>query len=167
MVDDDDTGRRRARRRPPGRSCDPSKGRVNGKERSGEKDDAGLCAGTARRRPRLPEGCAQQRCTLAEPGDIGNATISTIINCAIAYADVLTAKYRGEINRKDHHAAVRLLRETLGNDLPSKQESLLRALLEQKDEVKYGSRVKTRAEAERALEKIEEFAEWAEQMHAR
>ncbi|MFB9984385.1 hypothetical protein ACFSQQ_11190 [Mesorhizobium kowhaii] len=100
---------------------------------------------------------------VADAGDIGNPVMSTVINCAIAYADALTAKSRGEINQGDHQAVVKLLRAALGKNLPSKQEANLRALLEEKDEVQYGSRAKTRNEAERALTRLEEFAVWAEE----
>lgn len=110
---------------------------------------------------------ARNSVAVADPGDIGNPTMSTVINCVIAYADALTAKYRGEINQEDHQAVVKLLRAALGRDLPPRQESNLKALLEQKDEVQYGSRVKTRADAERYLERLEEFAKWAEEMYAR
>ncbi|TIT97465.1 MAG: hypothetical protein E5W55_08870, partial [Mesorhizobium sp.] len=74
---------------------------------------------------------------VADPGDIGNPSMSTVINCAIAYSDALTAKLRGEINQDDHQAVVKLLRAALGKALPAKQETSLRALLEQKDEVQY------------------------------
>lgn len=100
---------------------------------------------------------------VADPGDIGNPSISTVINCAIAYSDALTAKFRGEINQDDHQAVIKLLRAAVGKALPAKQEANLRALLEQKDEVQYGARAKTRHNAERALERLEEFAAWAEQ----
>ncbi|AZO31516.1 MAG: hypothetical protein EOQ29_07670 [Mesorhizobium sp.] len=103
---------------------------------------------------------------VADPGDIGNPSMSTVINCAIAYSDALTAKLRGEINQDDHQAVVKLLRAALGKALPAKQETSLRALLEQKDEVQYGSRAKTRNDAEKALERLEEFAAWAEQQLA-
>ncbi|NGO51110.1 hypothetical protein [Allomesorhizobium camelthorni] len=105
---------------------------------------------------------ARNSVTVADPGDIGNPAMSTVINCVIAYADALTAKYRGEINQEDHQAAVKLLRAALGNDLPRRQESNLKTLL-----VQYGSRAKTRADAERSLERLEEFADWAEEMYAR
>ncbi len=98
----------------------------------------------------------------ADPGDIGNPSISTVINCVIAYADAVTAKHRGEINQGDHATVVKLLRAALGNELPHRQEANLRALLEQKDEVQYGSRIKSRHDAERALERLEEFVAWAE-----
>ncbi|MDH6269883.1 hypothetical protein M2360_005315 [Rhizobium sp. SG_E_25_P2] len=100
---------------------------------------------------------------VADPDDIGNPSMSTIINCAIAYSDALTAKFRGEINQGNHQAVISLLKAALGNQLPAKQVTNLRALLEQKDEVQYGARLKTRMEAERALERLEEFAAWAEQ----
>ncbi|TIO77115.1 hypothetical protein [Mesorhizobium sp.] len=104
--------------------------------------------------------------TVADPGDIGNPSMSTVINCAIAYCDALTAKFRGEVNQDDHQAVVKLLRAALGKAFPAKQEAGLRALLEQKDEVQYGSRAKTRNDAEKALERLEEFAAWAEQQLA-
>ncbi|WP_292231339.1 hypothetical protein [Mesorhizobium sp.] len=88
--------------------------------------------------------------------------MSTVINCAIAYCDALTAEFRGEVNQD----VVKLLRAALGKALPAKQEASLRALLEQKDEVQYGSRAKTRNDAEKALERLEEFAAWAEQQLA-
>lgn len=100
---------------------------------------------------------------IAEPGDIGNPSMSTVINCAIAYSDALTAKMRGEINQDDHQAVVKLLRAALGNEFPSRQETILRMLLEQKDEVQYGSRAKTLDEADRSLARLEEFAAWAEE----
>ncbi|TGT80535.1 hypothetical protein EN804_34575, partial [Mesorhizobium sp. M8A.F.Ca.ET.161.01.1.1] len=78
----------------------------------------------------------------------------------------LTARFRGEVNQDDHQAVVKLLRAALGKALPAKQEASLRALLEQKDEVQYGSRAKTRNDAEKALERLEEFAAWAEQQLA-
>ncbi|MET3524293.1 hypothetical protein [Mesorhizobium abyssinicae] len=98
----------------------------------------------------------------ADPGDIGNPSISAIINCAVAYADVMTTRYRGEINQGDHRAVVKLLRAALGKELPNRQEANLKVLLEQKDEVQYGSRLKTGDDAERALERLEEFVTWAE-----
>jgi hypothetical protein len=110
---------------------------------------------------------ARKSVEFADPGDIGNPTMSTVINCVIAYADALTVKYKGEINQQDHQAVVKLLRTALGKELPAKQETNLRTLLEQKDEIQYGSRVKTWSEAERALERLEEFARWAEEMYGR
>lgn len=47
---------------------------------------------------------------VADPGDIGNPSMSTIINCAIPFTDVITAKYIGETNKDDHQAVVKLLR---------------------------------------------------------
>lgn len=110
---------------------------------------------------------ARNSSVMADAGDIGNPVISTVINCAIAYADVLTARFRGEVNQGDHQAVVKLLRAALGKELPAKQEANLRALLEQKDEVQYGFRAKTRNDAEKALVRLEEFVAWAEEQLAR
>ncbi|KQW31212.1 hypothetical protein ASE36_02755 [Rhizobium sp. Root274] len=107
---------------------------------------------------------ARNSAALADPGDFGNATMSTIIHCAIAYADSLTAKFKGEINQGDHQSVIKLLRASLGRELPDKQEANLRGLLEQKDEVQYGARLMSRAEADRSLERLEQFAAWAEEL---
>ncbi len=98
----------------------------------------------------------------ADLGDLGNPSIATSITCAIAYADAITAKYRGEINQGDHAAVIKLLRAALGNAFPKHQEANLRTLLEQKDEVQYGVRTKSRDDAAQALVKLEDFAAWAE-----
>lgn len=103
---------------------------------------------------------------VADPGDIGNPSMSTIINCAIAFSDVITAKYIGETNKDDHQAVLKLLRAALGNRLPEAQSRNLASLLEQKDEVQYGSRAKTRRDADRALERLEEYVDWAERVIA-
>jgi hypothetical protein len=110
---------------------------------------------------------ARASAAFADAGDIANPTISTIIHSAIAYADALTARFKGEINQGDHQAVVKLLRSTLGKELPAKQEANLRTLLEQKDEVQYGGRIMLRTEADRALERLESFAAWAEDVLAR
>lgn len=110
---------------------------------------------------------ARNSVAFADPGDFGNATMSTVINGAIAYADALTAKFKGEINQGDHQAVVKLLRATFGKELPARQEANLRTIPEQKDDVQYGARLMLRSDAERSLVRLEEFAAWAEEMFAR
>lgn len=107
---------------------------------------------------------ARNSAAFADPGDFGNATMATVIHGAIAYADALTATFKGEINQGDHQGVIKLLRAALGKELPDKQEAILRAILEQKDEVQYGARLMSRGDAERSLERLEQFAAWAEQM---
>ena len=135
------------------------------KSRPPKKEDAAYISGRlAIARGFLKE--ARNSNVIADVGDIGNPIMSTVINCAIAYADALTVKFRGEINQGDHQAVVKLLRASLGKELPSKQEANLGALLEQKDEVQYGSRAKTMGEAQRSLARLEEFSAWAEELLA-
>ena len=104
---------------------------------------------------------ARDELTLAEVEDIGNPSMSQIVNAAIAFADALTARH-GRVNRQDHAAAVKTLRDALGNRLPATQEKRLRRILAEKDEVQYGARLKSRAEAEHLLQELNEFAAWAE-----
>lgn len=99
--------------------------------------------------------------TLAENKSY-NGAITLMVTAAIAYADAITAKLKGAVNKQDHQAAVRLLRETLGNSLPDKQEKFFRRLLGRKDEVNYGARSTTHEEAERLIAELDDFAAWAE-----
>ena len=99
---------------------------------------------------------------VAEDGDVGNPIMSQIVNAAIACTDALTARYGGTSNRQDHAAAVKTLRDCLGNRLPPAQETRLRRTLGEKDEIQYGARLKTGAEAAVMLAQLEEFAAWAE-----
>jgi hypothetical protein len=105
---------------------------------------------------------ARTETAMAEVADIGNPIISQIVNAAIAFADALTARYAGRANQKDHAAAVKALRDALGNRLPVAQETRLRRILSEKDEIQYGARATTAMEAKRLLGQLETFAAWAE-----
>lgn len=85
-----------------------------------------------------------------------------MVSAAIGYADAITARLKGVVNKQDHQAAARLLREALGNTLPDRQETFYRRLLGRKDEVNYGARSTTLDEAQRLLESLDDFAAWAE-----
>ena len=104
---------------------------------------------------------ARSLVTLAESSSY-NGAISLMVASAIGYADALTAKHKGVVNKQDHLAAPRLLREVLGNSLPDKQEKFFRRLLGRKDEVNYGARSTTHEEARRLIAELDEFAVWAE-----
>ena len=91
-----------------------------------------------------------------------NGAITLMITASIGYADAITAKLKGVVNKQDHQAAPRLLREVLGNSLPDKHERFFRRLLGRKDEVNYGARSTAHEEAARLLAELDEFAAWAE-----
>lgn len=99
---------------------------------------------------------------LAESGANANPIVSHIVSSAIAYTDALTARYGGRVNQKDHDAAVKALRDALGNTLPKAQETRLMRLLKQKDEAQYGARHGRLAKANELLADLKAFAEWAE-----
>ncbi len=80
---------------------------------------------------------------------------------AIAYVDALTAGFGGRVNQKDHMAAVKLLRDVLGNALPDDQERRLDRLLGRKDEAAYGVSIGRLGEAELVLEALNSFGTWA------
>lgn len=110
---------------------------------------------------------ARTEMTVAEPDDVGNPAMSQIVNAAIAFTDALTARYAGRANQQDHAAAVKTLRDALGNRLPNAQETNLRRILDEKDDVQYGARIRTQDDAKALLGRLEEFATWAEAELAR
>lgn len=91
-----------------------------------------------------------------------NGAVTLMITASIAYADAVTAKVKGIVNKQDHQNAPKLLREALGNRLPDKQEKSFRKLLGRKDEVNYGARSTTLEEAARLMAELDDFAVWAE-----
>ena len=105
---------------------------------------------------------AEAAAALAFPGDNANPIVSLIVNSIIAYTDALTARHGGRVNQKDHDAAVKALRDALGNDLPRAQENRLARVLKQKDEAQYGARRGRVSRALELLEELREYARWAE-----
>ena len=105
---------------------------------------------------------AQTEMTVAEPEDVGNPAMSQIVNAAIAFTDALTARYAGRANQQDHAAAVKTLRDALGKRLPNAQETNLRRILHEKDDVQYGARTRSQDDAKALLSRLEDFATWAE-----
>lgn len=101
---------------------------------------------------------------LLEEGEIADPIVSNIALAAIAYVDALTAHYAGKINKQDHTAARKLLRNALGKELPRKQETHFARILSHKDETQYGARTKRRNEAEALLKDLGRFAEFAERL---
>jgi hypothetical protein len=81
---------------------------------------------------------------------------------AIAYVDTLTSAIAGKINQTDHQAAIKRLRDTLGNGLPRAQQTNLRALISIKDEVQYGATFEPIEDAETLMQRARSFADWAE-----
>lgn len=105
---------------------------------------------------------AETALAMSEPGDPQNPVISNTVLGAVAYCDALTAKFGGRVNQKDHGAVVKALRDALGNRFPAAQETRLIRILAIKDEVQYGPRPATAAQAERLLGLLREFGAWAE-----
>ncbi len=106
---------------------------------------------------------AREGAALAEKGDVADPIMSNVVLAAIGFADALTAKAMGRVNRQDHRAVVELLSSALGKRFPEPQKTHLSRILGSKDEVQYGSNVKTRGDAQTLLDHLERFAAWAEQ----
>ena len=105
---------------------------------------------------------AENAIALAESAADANPVISQIVLAAIAYSDCLTAKRANVVNRQDHAAASKLLRDVLGAALPVAQENRLRRMLGNKDSSQYGARAASLPQAQRLLEDLEEFANWVD-----
>lgn len=106
---------------------------------------------------------ARDAAALAEPGQNANPIVSQLVLSAIAYGDCLTAKRARVVNRQDHAAAPKLLREVLRDALPADQEARFRSVLANKDAAQYGARSMRLDRARRLLEELEAFARWAEE----
>ena len=105
---------------------------------------------------------ARSLLAVADPGDNGSPVISQIVLAVIAYVDALTARSNGTVSQQDHAAAVKALRDALGNRLPKAQETRVRTILGLKDEVQYDGRRSTLEDARKRLEELQAFATWAE-----
>jgi hypothetical protein len=105
---------------------------------------------------------ARQAADLAEPGQNANPIISLAVTAAVAYADALTGRRAGVVNRQDHAAAPRLLRDVLRDALPKEQERRYRRILAEKDAAQYGARAGRLDHALGLLADLEAFAQWAE-----
>ncbi len=105
---------------------------------------------------------AEDLLALAEDDTNANPIISSIVLSAIAYADAVTAKLIGQINKQDHGALLALLRASLGKKLEPSQLTPLRRILADKDAAQYGARSKRKGEAEKLLADLRKFAQWAE-----
>ncbi len=53
---------------------------------------------------------------------------------------------------------MKTLRDALGNWLPNVQETNLRRILDEKDDVQYGARIRTQDDAKALLGQLQEFA---------
>lgn len=95
-------------------------------------------------------------------GELADPAVSNMVLAAIGYADALTARIGGAINRKNHAAVGKLLREKLGKQFPNEQEMRLARLLSRKDEAQYGAAPIRRTDAENLLKDLNKFAAWAE-----
>lgn len=105
---------------------------------------------------------AEDLAVIAEDGTIGNSIASVVVNAAIAYADALTSTFASRVNQKDHAAAVRTLRDALGNGFPKSQETRLARILASKDLAQYGGRFMSLQDGKALLEQLRVFATWAE-----
>lgn len=135
--------------------------------RTGPSKDATLADSNLRlRKARAYLEAARSLLALLGEGEIADPIVSNIANSAIAYADALTARYAGKINKQDHGAAPKLLRSVLGKELSSEHEKRVSRILAHKDEAQYGTRPKRRDEAELLLNDLERFAKFAERLLA-
>jgi hypothetical protein len=94
---------------------------------------------------------------LSDPDPISSNAVLAVI----AFTDAITIAVQEQISQDDHAAAIKLLRDCLGNALPGVQERNLQKLLAIKGEVQYGARRGRSEEARLSIRLMDEFAEWA------
>ncbi len=104
---------------------------------------------------------------LAHSADDADPLVSEILLAAIAYADALTARSGGTVNRKGHQAIGQSLRTALGNRPPREELKRLTDIVREKDAAEYSAHVGDLEAARRLLVKLDLFGAWAEQELAR
>ena len=104
---------------------------------------------------------ARTEATVAEVGAPGNPVMSQIVNAAIAFTDALTARCRGAPTSRTMPRGLRRSGMRSATVFPRRRKPGF-AFLGEKNEVQYGARLKTKAEADHLLTQLEEFAAWAE-----
>jgi hypothetical protein len=105
---------------------------------------------------------AAQLVSVESEAEIGNPAVSLTVSAAIAYADALSARFGGVVSQDEHGGAVKVLRDAIGNRLPTAQERTLKRILDRKPVAQYGSRIVSRADAAALLADLDAFAAWAE-----
>ncbi len=93
-----------------------------------------------------------------------NATGVLIVHSAIAYADAMCIKFRGEKSQgEDHNQAVILLKEILAaNDENKKAYNHLEKIIAHKTSVSYSGDVYNRKDVDNLWKNFERFKRWAE-----
>ena len=107
--------------------------------------------------------------TIADEEDpYGNAIGVLAVHAAIAYNDALTIAYGGKKSTgEDHKRAVDLLREILGNRLPKEVSQDLRNILGLKDTFSYLGSYQRVDDAQKLVDRLRRFGEWAENTYER
>ncbi len=112
---------------------------------------------------------AEALLTIADREDTyGNAIGVLAVHAAIAYNDALTIAYGGKkATGEDHKRAVDLLRETFGNRLPNDVHKDLRGILSLKDTFSYLGAYQHVDNAQKLVDRVGRFSEWAEDTYER
>lgn len=105
---------------------------------------------------------AEDGLALADDRGPGDAIMSNAVLAAIGFADALTMKFGGVKNEGDHAELPRTLRRTLGNRLPTEQETRLGRIIALKNEIQYEHRTASLPEARDLWAQVRRFADWAE-----
>jgi hypothetical protein len=85
------------------------------------------------------------------------------IHSVIAFSDALCVRFGGrKSTSSDHGHTLKLLRATLGAELPSEMAKLLERVVSEKDRFEYQGYVATIREAGTLFTKAERFGAWAE-----
>jgi hypothetical protein len=115
------------------------------------------------RKARAYQRSLEKICRFAD--DIGDTDViyNAAIMSAIAYTDAMTAAIDGRKNQKNHQDAPKLLKDALGNALPSAQYRRLVNLLGMKDQVSYGAGTGHENPAD-IVENLARFADFAEEI---
>lgn len=105
---------------------------------------------------------ARAQLALLDSAANANPVISLIASAAIGYADAVTSKETGIVNREAHEKIGTLLRATVGNALPPAVAKGLVGILKEESTSQYGVRNGRKDSAIALFASLETFARWAE-----
>lgn len=96
--------------------------------------------------------------------DQAELIVALIVLAAVGYGDALTARVRGVVNRIDHQALPRAVRDALGDRVPAAELTRSRRIPAEKDAAEDDARCGNLAPARALLGDLQRSAQWVGQV---
>lgn len=132
--------------------------------RQGRAKEADSHAWSSRRQDAIAfRTAADHLLAAAQEGQNCNPIIVLVAHAATAYGDALTARFGGVLNRDKHEDLVTRVKTAMKGKADGPQLKRLAELLADKTAYSYGAKIGRTVDAQDKFQKLQRFAEWAEQ----